>query len=278
MESFNEFQATLVVTYGVEGHEMNIGTLTSTINSLTNIFHRIDEIMSPEERSEFVIVAMEPGSFKINFKQLSKKVFENLAFAILGSFVWEKIHPSTPELPKSPIEVMGNKARLDINGRTYVMPVDSLANYEAVRKDRYINGQLVETFVKISNDQRIQYMSFSPSDKVKENPAIYISRAEFEKLANSIDQIKEDIFYQDEIMEILSLNKTDNVYQGKFLWKGKTIEASITDSNLKYMSSKYKEKLQPKKMINVRMKETKTNDYYTTELIHSRFEILQVYL
>lgn len=276
MERINEFQATLIVTYGVDDHTMNIDTLTATVNFLTNIFYRINEIMSPEDRSSFVIEAISPGSFSVKFKEISKKAFEAVAFTILGGFAWEIVHPSTPVTPKPPVVVVGNKVQLEIQGNTYVMPIDSLAKYEAVRKDRYINGQLIETFSKLKNDERIKYLTFSPSDKP--GTEIYIQRKDFDKLTKTIDQIQEDWYYTDELLEILAITKAGKYYDGQFRWKGNVINIKFDDNVIKHKAANYREKLQPGNIINVHLKEIKTNDYYTTQLIHSSFEIVDLYL
>lgn len=276
MQNFNEPTDKLILIYGTDDRGIETTTLTLTLNMFQEIFYQINEILYPDEKVEFIIERIEDGSIWVTIRKVAVVAATSITFGVFGNIVYAKLYP--PKNPKVDgiVIVDGDRAVIKLDDKTFSIPIDSLAAYEKIRKDKFINGRIVEAFGKLRSDDRVAYFGLAV-DNTRVKKPIIIPRENFSELSRTYEINTSEINHPDVTLEVLNTTFNQPNFSGQFKWGDKIIQAKITDNDFTYSPGRRNKVFTSGKLINVRMVETKTNDYYTEEQIHSSFEIVKVY-
>ena len=276
MQDFNELTDRLTLIYGTNGRGMKISTLTLTLNMFQDVFYRINEILYPGESVEFIIERIEEGSIWATIKKAGLSAAAGITFGVAGNIIYAKINPPLNPQVDGVVIIVEDKAVIKIGDKTFSIPVDSLEAYQKIRQDKNINSRIVEVFGKLNSDERIHYFGLA-ADNTRVNKPIIIPKERFSDLIQTIDIKTQEINHPDLMLEVINTDYQDKLFSGTFKWGYKIIHATITDHQFTNSPGMRKKIFEPGKLLNIQMIETKSNDYYTHELIHSRFEIRKVY-
>ena len=276
MQNFNEPTYKLILIYGIGDRGIETTSLTSTLNLFQDIFYKINKILYPDEKVEFIIERIEDGSIWVTVRKTVVAAAAGITFGVFGNIIYAKLF-----LPKDPkvdgiVIVDGDRAVIKLDDKTFSIPMDSLAAYEKIRKDEFINGRIVEAFGKLRSDDRVAYFGLAV-DNTKVKKPIIIPREKFSELSRTYEINTSEINHSDITLEVLNTTFSQPNFFGQFKWGDKIVRAKITDNDFTYSSNRRNKVFSNGKLINVKMIETKTNDYYTSEQIHSSFEIVKVY-
>lgn len=275
MENFNEPTDKLILIYGTGNRGISTSTLTITLEMFQDVFYRINEILYPDEQAEFIIEKIEEGSFWVTFRKVAM-VAVSITTGVFSNIIYSKYF-STQNPPLDGYVIMnGNNAVVKIGDTNFSIPIDSLDAYRTIRKDNFINSRIVESFGMMKKDDKVAYFALAADNTRVEKPEL-IPHENFDKLSQTIEIKSKQIVHPDTFIEVISTSFKQPIFSGTFKWEDKIIHAKITDNSFTFSPGKRSEIFHAGKRLNVRMVETKSNDHYTNEMIHSQFEIVEVY-
>lgn len=267
MENFDRSNPTLIVIYGIDGHAINPRTLTLTLSMFADVLTTIEKTLYPDEQFEFLIEPFENGSFKVSLAKVGEKTLD-LAINIFASYIFSLAQPEKPPV----ITVTPDQVKIEYHDNTIIVPKEQATKYYQTRKNGSINGPIREAFSVLDNDKNVHYMQFSSNLPTFQNP-ITIPKKNFQNIVQGKEQISNDIYHDSINLTLLNIQSEWKNYSFECLWGDKKISATMHDRGDWIRPSQFRVGDQ----IIVRLKETQTNDYYTGDLMHSDYEIINVY-
>jgi hypothetical protein len=281
MDSLNEFTDELIIVYGMDGHQINVDTLTGSITSFTNALYRINSILYPDHEVEFVIESFQTGSFKAIIKKLRHAAGNEFIIPLFAHLIFlsgEKLAEGGLQSHKDPyateISADGQWVVFHDRGKTFVLPKDLIENYNQVRKDSQTNGLLREGYDAVKKDNKVNYLEFLP--KASEKDGIKTNREDFDKIIGGREQNSESVTHDQTPLEIIQTSHERNNPKWDFYWKGQKISATIEDQGF-IINYFHRRIIKNGDFILVKLIENKKNDFYTDSLMHSTFRIIEVY-
>lgn len=282
MKSLNDFTDELVIVYGMDGHQINIDTLTESIKSFTRALERINSILYPDQDVEFVIESFQPGSFKTVIKKLKHAAGSEFIIPLFAHLIFlsgEKLAEGGLQHHKDPytteLSTDGQWVIFHDGDKTFVCPKGLIENYNQVRKDNQTNGLLREGYYAVKKDSKINYLEFLPNSSEKDG--IKTNREDFDKIVKGREQNSESVTHDQTPLEIIQTSHERNNPKWDFIWKGQKISATIEDKDFIINYFRKLRVINNGDFILVKLIENKKNDFYTDSLIHSTFKIIKVY-
>lgn len=266
-------QYKLIITFGVDGHQIKADTLLSTLQDLKNIVGDIAYIYDNISIEGLVIEPFEAGSFKVIIK-----FWHEVVLTLAVHLVLNAANEHLPNPLQEPQETRTTVSRnsdgdmtIQDHDTTYTIPYDKIERFKNIRTDKSINGQTKEFFGKLNSDETIRYISFETDNtSVKTIP-----RQNFLN-ANSNREIIEfpPIYYNSAEVIILGKSGYAGNYNFDLSWKGHVFKASIFNSQIE--TGLNANRFRQGDTLKVVLKEVKSNDFYSNDPIYSEFSIVKV--
>ncbi|HOU68707.1 MAG TPA: hypothetical protein PKW49_09080 [Paludibacteraceae bacterium] len=143
---FRNFNDTLVLHFGVDGHEINAETLANSLLGLSNSIKYADSYINNGFSIELIIEATGEGSFKVTAKAFrhslnnlfSKENIKSLVIGLIGSAIWYYTGP------KEEVEIIVNTNEYIIkNGsERIILPRESEKYFDSIKNNPKIKEEL----------------------------------------------------------------------------------------------------------------------------------------
>lgn len=279
---FTSFNDTLIVHFGVNGHEINADTLANSLIGLSNSIKYADSYINNGFSVELIIEATGEGSFKISAKVLrhslnnlfSRENIKALVLGLIGSAIWFYIQP------KEEIKVIINTHEyiVEKGNERIVLPRESEKYFDSIKNNPKIKEEISRTFKALDNDSKIDNIEFHSVDQKDHAPEFTVDRNNFFGLSKIDEKEKEIESYEmDMTLIIIKAILEKSLRKWQFKWNNKRVSAPILDFDFYNDFTAHKITIAPGDTLQVRMRIIREKDMDLGVMIEKNYEIVKVY-
>lgn len=279
---FRNFNDTLVLHFGVDGHEINAETLANALLGLSNSIKYADSYVNNGFSIELIIEATGEGSFKVTAKAFrhslnnlfSKENIKSLVIGLIGSAIWYYIQPKE----EVKIIVNTNEYIVEKGAERIILPRESEKYFESIRNNPKIKEEISRTFKALDNDEKIENLEFHSIDQKDHQPDFKIERTSFPALSKINEDVREVESYEMDVsLVIIKAILEKSLRKWQFKWNNKKVSAPILDFDFYNDFIAHKITIAPGDTLQVKLRIIREKDLDLGIMIDKNYEILKVY-
>lgn len=277
---FTQFEDTLVLHFGTEGHTINAETLAESLLGISNTIKYTEAKVNFGYDISLVIESTGEGSFKVVTKVVrwskdnlfSSAAIASVVLSLVSSAIWDAMHPDDP------INIISNDNEYIVQrgNERIILPKAAGEHYEAIVNDKSIKKEISRTFESVEKDPTISNVSFHSSDN--ETPALVVPREQFAVLSREVNEVAEPQF--NEVNVTLVITRAIFVRSRRkweFKWGGRTISGPILDDSFFSQLQAHSITLGYGDTLEVRLKIISQFDPKLGIDVEKGFEVVEVY-
>ena len=279
---FRNFNDTLVLHFGVDGHEINAETLANALLGLSNSIKYADSYVNNGFSIELIIEATGEGSFKVTSKAFryslnnlfSKGNIKSLVIGLIGSAIWYYIQPKE----EVKIIVNTNEYIVEKGAERIILPRESEKYFESIKNNPKIKEEISRTFKALDNDEKIENLEFHSIDQKDHQPDFKIERTSFTALSKINEDVREVESYEMDVsLVIIKAILEKSLRKWQFKWNNKKVSAPILDFDFYNDFIAHKITIAPGDTLQVKLRIIREKDIDLGIMINKNYEILKVY-
>lgn len=279
---FRYFNDTLVLHFGVDGHEINAETLANALLGLSNSIKYADSYINNGFGVELIIEATGEGSFKITARALrhslsnlfSKENIKALVIGLIGSVIWYYIQP------KEEIKIIVNTNEYIVEKGTerVILPRESEKYFDSIKNNLKIKEEISRIFKALDNDDKINNVEFHSVDHKDHEPDFKVERKCFASLSNINVEVREIESYEmDVTLIIIKAILEKSLRKWQFRWNNNKVSAPILDFDFYNDFIAHKITIAPGDTLQVKLRVIREKDLDLGIMIDKNYEIIKVY-
>lgn len=279
---FRNFNDTLVLHFGVDGHKINAETLANALLGLSNSIKYADSYVNNGFSIELIIETTGEGSFKVTSKAFrhslnnlfSQENIKSLVIGLIGSAIWYYIQPKE----EVKIIVNTNEYIVEKGAEKIILPRESEKYFESIKNNPKIKEEISRTFKALDNDEKIENLEFHSIDQKDHQPDFKIERTSFTALSKINEDVREVESYEMDVsLVIIKAILEKSLRKWQFKWNNKKVSAPIFDFDFYNDFIAHKITIAPGDTLQVKLRIIREKDIDMGIMIDKNYEILKVY-
>ncbi len=183
---YHDIENDFVFHYGVEKNTLSVHTLANSLDSLSHALEIISGIVEPGSDLHIKVVAVGPGSFRIQLTPELKKFFKDSAIrvtegVIIGLLVFVLASKLSDGESTKNITINGDVV-INANDSEIILPGSVEAVIDRAINDENLDEQISNSFKEIGNDPEVRNFGIANSIS-DEHPQFLVDREFFSRLS-----------------------------------------------------------------------------------------------
>ena len=233
----SQFEDSIVLHFGIDGHTINAYTLASTLVSMADAAKRANAAINTGYDIEVVVEALGEGSFRAKLRAIYTKTRENLfsqatlhamVFGILANYIYERTLSKDSDIT---VIVEGDTVIVEQGETKIIIPKKVHEATRQVEKDSAFRGAVSKTFEAVDSDPAVR--SFGIVKNMEDPPPpVEIPRNKFAILVDELGIPDPRRVITEEVeLQIIKAILQRSKRKWEFVWRGNVISAPILDEN-----------------------------------------------
>ena len=229
-----EFEESIVLHFGTEGHRINAYTLATTLVNLADAARAANFAINPGYDIEIVVEALGGGSFRAKLRTIyrgaanlfSAQSLQAVVLSVIASFIYQ--HTLAPNADVA-VNVTTDEVIITQGNTRIVVPrAVHEATVKAETRREFVTG-IQEAVRAVESDTTVRSIGFSKS--LEELPTVEIPREQFALISAAPTLLQEDSreLIEEVDLEILRASLEKSRRRWEFVWNGTRISAPVTD-------------------------------------------------
>lgn len=231
----SQFEDSIVLHFGADGHAINAYTLASTLVSMADAAKRANAAVNAGFDIEVVVEALGEGSFRAKLKAIYTKTKDNLfsettvkaiVFGILANYIYERTLSKDSNIT---VLVEGETVIVEQGETRVIVPKEVHDATRQVERDSSFRGSVSRTFEAVENDPEVRSFGIV-KDLGDPSPPVEIPRDRFAVLIDELSapEPRRTITEEAELQIIKAILQRSK-RKWEFVWRGNIISAPILD-------------------------------------------------